>query len=117
MCAGEGYLDAFTLEYFLREVCAHGAAVHERHGVDPVEMADVMDEIYDVLNVQGLTITLRDFLRVGATTEPDPDSGSHPFAGANKVIDFLINVRSTVEIEEEEVVEQEGQGLGHDAQQ
>jgi serine/threonine-protein phosphatase 2A regulatory subunit B'' len=58
----QGYLDAFTLNYFFRGILKE----MERHNQDPVRFEDVKDEIFDMVRPKdGLKITLQDLVDCG----------------------------------------------------
>lgn len=55
----QGYLDAFTLNYFFRDILRK----MEKHNKEPVRFEDVKDEIFDMVRpVDPLRITLKDLV-------------------------------------------------------
>ena len=58
----QGYLDAFTLNYFFRDIIRE----MEKHNQEPVKFEDVKDEIFDMVRPQApLRITLKDLISCG----------------------------------------------------
>ncbi|XP_050671495.1 serine/threonine-protein phosphatase 2A regulatory subunit B'' subunit gamma-like [Leptidea sinapis] len=58
----QGYLDAFTLNYFFRGIQEQMI----EHGAEPVNFEDVKDEIFDMIRPENPTrITLHDLIRSG----------------------------------------------------
>ncbi len=58
----QGYLDAFTLNYFFRDILRE----MEKHHQEPVRYEDVKDEIFDMVRpVDPLRITLADLVSCG----------------------------------------------------
>ncbi|XP_026332736.1 serine/threonine-protein phosphatase 2A regulatory subunit B'' subunit gamma-like [Hyposmocoma kahamanoa] len=58
----QGYLDAFTLNYFFKAIQEQMVA----HGAEPVNFDDVKDEIFDMIRPEHPTrITLQDLIRSG----------------------------------------------------
>ncbi|CAH0403056.1 unnamed protein product [Chilo suppressalis] len=58
----QGYLDAFTLNYFFKAIQEQMVA----HGAEPVNFDDVKDEIFDMIRPQHPSrITLQDLIRSG----------------------------------------------------
>lgn len=58
----QGYLDAFTLNYFFRDIVEQ----MRKHNQEPVRFEDVKDEIFDMVRpTDPLKITLRDLINCG----------------------------------------------------